>query len=513
MRRSSFQCLALAAVSSALSCGSSGESFQFPRGFLFGTGTAGFQVEMGCPTLAASVCEDPNSDWYVFVTSPAITGDPAARVKGDAPSLGPGHYELYAADFDRAKNELSNNAFRMSIEWSRIFPRATDGVEGYDALRTIASADALAHYHAVFAALRARGLKPFITLNHYTLPTWIHDTVACHRDLSTCERKGWIDRERTVREIAKYAGFCAREFGGEVDLWSTHNEAFTSIAIAGYLFQTEIRSNPPAVRLRYAEAKIVYQALVEAHARMYDAVKQNDTADADGDGKNSEVGIVYPMLPVRAKDPQKPNDVRAAENVFYLWNLAFLNAVVKGEIDPNFDQRSTVRPDLQNRMDFVGINYYGSAIIEGLDGPVFPDLSPLTTFNPLTFGYNTNDPKGIYEMVMLIKQMGKPVIISENGIQDPRDEGIAPEFLVRHLQWLWRAIEGGADVRGYFYWTLFDNYEWHLGLDFRMGLFAVDNASPQKTRSPRKAAAVYRRIASEGRIPADLIKLYPERKR
>ena len=439
-----------------------------------------------------------------------IKNDAAARVKGDAPSLGPGHFELYPQDFDRAQRDLKNNSLRMGIEWSRIFPRATDGVTGFEALRAIASADALAHYHAVFAALKARGLRPFVTLNHYTMPSWIHDAIGCHQNLNTCRNKGWVDKDRAVREIAKYAGFVAKEFGGEVDLWSTHNEAFTSIAIAGYLFQTEIRSNPPAVRLRIPEAKTVFLGLIEAHARMYDAVKANDTVDADGDGVAAEVGMVYPMAPFRPKNPQNANDVRAAENTFYLWNLAFLNAVIKGELDANLDKQIVVRADLQNRMDFLGINYYGSVTIEGFDGPVFPELSPLSTFNPLTFEYNGNDPRGIYEMVMLIHKMGKRVIISENGVQDATDAGIAPEFMVRHLIWLTRAIRDGANVLGYFYWTLMDNYEWHLGVDFRMGLFAVDNASPNKTRTARKTVEVYRRIAQEGKIPADLVTRYPE---
>jgi beta-glucosidase/6-phospho-beta-glucosidase/beta-galactosidase len=494
----------------ALAACSSSADLVFPRGFLFGTAVAGFQVDMGCPTLPASVCDDPSSDWYRFVTSPEIVGDRSALVKGDPPSRGPGFWELYPQDLDRAASELKNNAFRMSLEWSRIFPRATDGVEGYDALRALASADALAGYHSIFAALRARGLKPLVTLNHYTLPTWIHDTVGCHQDLATCSPRGWLDEERTVREIAKYAGFAAREFGGEVDLWATLNEAFTSIAIAGYLIQTPIRSNPPAVRLRFEEAKAVYRALVLAHARMYDAVKANDRSDADGDGVAARVGFVHPMVPMAPKDPAKPLDVRAAENVHYLWNLAFLNAVAKGDFDANLDRNVVNRPDLAGRMDFVGINYYLRAKLEGWEAPAFPQLSPLTTFNPLTFEADEIYPKGIYEMISVVKGMGLPIYITENGVQDPDDDGTGPEFLVRHLTWVSRAIRDGADVRGYFVWTLMDNYEWHLGTDFRMGLYAVDNDDVQKTRRARRAVAVYRAIAEARRIPSDLAAMYRE---
>jgi beta-glucosidase/6-phospho-beta-glucosidase/beta-galactosidase len=495
------------ALSLALSaCGSSGESLTFPRGFLFGTAVAGFQVDMGCPTLPASACEDPNSDWYQFITSPVTM----PMLSGDPPSAGPGEWELYPGDLDLAARDLKNNAFRLSIEWSRIFPRATDAADGYDALKALANPDALAHYHALFAAIKARGLKPMVTLNHYTLPLWIHDGVACHQDLSTCSPRGWVDKDRTVREIAKYAGFCAREFGGEVDLWLTLNEPFTSVMIAGYLFQTSIRSNPPAVSLKVDEAKIVYQGLVEAHARMYDAIKANDTVDADGDGVASQVGLVYPMVPMYPKDPSNPLDVQGAQNIFYVWNLIYLNAVVKGDIDVNFDGTTTHRADLAGRMDFLGINYYGRAIVEGTASPIIPQLSKFTTFNPLTFVYTPSFPRGLYDMAMLVKGMGLPMYITENGIPDENDDGTAPEYLVRNLTWLTRAAHDGADLRGYFYWSLMDNYEWHLGMSVHMGLYAVSKSDPMKRRTARKAVGVYRSVIDAGRIPADLAAKYPE---
>src|SRR5262245_45090891 len=162
------KCLCLLAL--LWGCGSSGEDLSFSRGFLFGTAVAGFQVDMGCPTLPASACEDPNSDWYQFITSPVTNG----VLSGDPASAGPGEWELYASDLDLVSQGLGGNAFRMSFEWSRIFPTATDAAEGYDALKALANPDALAHYHAMLAAVRARGLKPLVTLNHYTLPTWIH---------------------------------------------------------------------------------------------------------------------------------------------------------------------------------------------------------------------------------------------------------------------------------------------------------------------------------------------------
>jgi beta-glucosidase/6-phospho-beta-glucosidase/beta-galactosidase len=398
---------------------------------------------------------------------------------------------------------------RFSIEWSRVFPTATDAADGYDALKKLADPAALAHYHAELAALKQRGIKPLVTLNHYTLPTWIHDAAGCHVDLASCAPRGWLDKDRTVKEIAKYAGFVAKEFGAEIDLWATLNEPF-AVMLPGYVFPSASRSNPPAVLLKFTEAKTVLVGLIEAHARMYDAIKANDTADADGDGKASEVGVVYAMAPVKADDPTFQQDVTAAENVFYLWNMVYLNAVAKGDLDAELTGQAVHRDDLANRMDYLGINYYTRITVQGTATPQLPELSPLSTFNPFTIKQWEDYPKGIYEMAMVVKdQLKLPAIVTENGAADPDDDGTAPSYMVRHLTWLSRAIHDGADVRGYFYWTLMDNYEWNHGMDIRMGLYAVDKSDPQKTRKPRRAVEVFSRIAEGHAVPADLAKSYP----
>src|SRR5579883_14375 len=339
-------------------CGQSSTAPSFPKGFLFGTATAGFQVEMGCPTIPADKCEDKNSDWYVWVTNPTIAADSTTFIEPNQPISGsPGFYELYAQDLDRAANELHNNAFRMSIEWSRLFPTATDAASDFASLRALASPDALAYYHAVFAALKARNITPLVTLNHYTLPTWIHDALGCHQDLVHCSPRGWLDGDRTIREIARYAGFCAQEFGGEVDLWATLNEPFTAISFAGYLHPSAMRSNPPGANLAFDAMKQVTINMITAHAKMYDAIKAGDTMDANGDGKSSIVGIVYNIQPV-APASQDPLDVQGANNMSYLMNQLFLDAVAKGDLDEKFDGNQVHHPELANRLDYVGANIY-----------------------------------------------------------------------------------------------------------------------------------------------------------
>ncbi|MFN7954371.1 MAG: glycoside hydrolase family 1 protein [bacterium] len=488
-------------------------AYAFPAGFRWGTATAGFQVEMGCPTVAANECEDRGSDWYAFITSPETLASPTAYLSGDPPSAGPGHWELFEEDFDRAAHALANDAYRMSFEWSRIFPTATDDATTLEALRALANPAALARYHDMLAALRARGLEPMVTLDHYTLPSWIHDGVGCHLDFASCTRRGWVDRERIVREIAKYAGFVAAEFGAEVDRWATLNEPL-AVFYPGYLYPSQERSNPPALLLQTEAAKTAIFAMIDAHARMFDAVKANDLTDADGDGSAASIGLVYNLSPVYPKDASKPGDRLAAQNVQYLYDEVFLRAVALGELDTDLDGTvDAMPPELAGRMDWLGVNYYNRIFVEQFLVPglaILPGLSSLTTFNPLTLAYDRDYARGIYEAVSYAAQrFHLPIYVTENGAPD--EAGYPPQdrFLVENLAWIARAIDEGADVRGYFYWSLMDNYEWNQGMGTPFGLYAVDAADPAKTRSPRAVAGVYRDIALRGGVSATLAERFP----
>ncbi len=503
-------CLVLAACAP-----SSPQPLAFPKSFLFGASIAGFQVDMGCPTIPASKCDDQGSDWYQWITDPRILANPqAVNFLGGPPSTGPGFYELYPQDLARAKNELHLNAVRLSLEWSRIFPTSTVGVTGYDHLRAIASPDGLAFYHAIFAKMKALGLTPLVTVNHYTLPLWIHDGVDCHfNGLDKCAKKGWVD-PATVTEIAKYAGFVAREFGGEVDLWATENEPL-ALPLSGYLEPTATRTNPPGLSFQSAAAKEVTLNLIEAHAAMYDAIKANDTVDADGDGVAAKVGLVLSMTDVKSAG-QKPDDDTAQKNISYLYNQLYLDATVDGMLDENLAGPSTekLHPELAHRMDYVGINYYTQITVAGLSGSILPDFSSLLTLDPTSPATNLSqyDAKGIYDMAMFVtNRYHLPIIITENSVQAIPDAPTQSQGLVQYLQWLHKAMDDGADVQGYFWWTLMDNYEWNHGMapedDF--GLYKVDPNDPKKTRTIRQVGKDYARIAQGHAVPVDLLSKYP----
>ncbi|MBK7972697.1 MAG: glycoside hydrolase family 1 protein [Deltaproteobacteria bacterium] len=492
--------------------GARGPAVRFPEGFLWGTATAGFQVEMGCPTLERDQCEDRGSDWYAFATSPQTIASPTAHLSGDPPTSGPGQWELYAEDFARASRELSNDAYRMSLEWSRIFPEPTDGAATTDELRALASPAALAGYHAMLGELRAQGLRPMVTLDHYTLPSWIHDAVGCHLDFASCERRGWVDRERIVREIAKYAGFAAAEFGAEVDVWATLNEPL-AVFYPGYLYPSEERSNPPAVLLQTEAAKTAIFSMIDAHARMYDAVRAADLVDADGDGEAASIGLVYNLSPVYPKNADRPGDVLAAKNVRYLYDEVFLRAVALGELDDDLDGDAEVRSDLVGRMDWLGVNFYNRIFVEQFLLPglaILPGLSPLTTFNPLTLEYDRDYARGLYESLTFAWQrFGRPIYVTENGSPPIQGYPEQDRFLIENLAWIQRALADGVDVRGYFYWSLIDNYEWNQGMGTPFGLYAVDPSDPTKRRVARPAAAVYADVAQRNGISGALMSRFP----
>ena len=478
--------------------------------YLMGAAIAGFQVDMGCPTIAAARCEDRSSDWYQWITTPRIVSNPVLFMSGDAPTKGPGFYELYEQDLDRASKELGSNALRLSIEWSRIFPTATFGVSTFEDLNALASADGVAYYHRLFAAMKVRGLRPMVTVNHYSLPLWIHDGNACNQNLDTCTQKGWAAPDVIVPEIAKYAGFVAREFGKEVDVWATENEPFSAVVLASYLLPSSTRTNPPGLYLKTDVAKAATVAMIEAHARMYDAIHANDTWDADNDGKPASVGLVYS---VEAISPLTDNaqDKQTAENMRYFFNDLFLQGVAKGIVDKNWDGKTETRADLANRLDWLGVNYYARMKAQTNVIPTPLQLvTPYFTFNPLNMQADMNDPSGIYDVLHDVTKWGVPIIITETGVDQTTDPALGASWIAKTSQWLALAKSEGVDVRGYFTWSLTDNYEWNHGTKMKFGLYAVDAEKADKPRTARSAVTAFAKTAKNGGVvPADLAALFP----
>jgi beta-galactosidase len=355
--------------------------------------------------------------------------------------------------------------------------------------------------------MKKRGLVPFVTVNHYSLPLWIHDGDACNQSLDACiaqGKGGWADpdRGRIVNEIAKYAAFVAEEYGGEVDRWATLNEPFSAVAIAGYVSPSPQRSNPPGLTLAVSAAKTATEAMIEAHARMYDAIHMADKVDADGDGKAAEVGIVYPFSVIEPLTSSQA-DAKAAADAKYFFEDLFMDGVVLGRVDENWDQgpgKAPVRADIAGRVDFIGVNYYFRFQAQSFTSPLSV-ISPFLTFNMLR-EFDGNYPRGIHDvLVSVAKKYGKPVYVSETGTtQDDEPRGAA--WTVQTLAETRRAIQDGADIRGYYAWSLTDNYEWNHGMGMKFGLYAVDGTT--KDRALRDSGEAFAQMAKSRDVPAAL---------
>ncbi|MCB9760027.1 MAG: glycoside hydrolase family 1 protein [Alphaproteobacteria bacterium] len=473
---------------SLLACERPPEVRAFPEGFHLGAATAGFQVEAGCPTVDPALCTDDGSDWYQWVTDPELIDESNLHLSGDPITWAPGHYELYEADLDRAAEELGLTAFRFSFEWSRLFPDgAAEQATTVEQLYDHVDAAQLAWTHAYVDAIRARGLTPVATINHYTLPLWVHDGKACHEDLETCPARGWVDGDRVVPLITLYAQFLAREFGDDVRWWLTLNEPLAVIQ-PGYLFQTEDRTNPPGIRDIDVALQVAWN-MARAHAAMADAVRAEDP--------DAEVGVVANLglaLPMEADDPE---DVEGAAHLDYIYNQlvldAFLNGRMDWDLDGVVDQED---PTVAGRTDFLGLNYYFIFYVQGFANPV-PGFGgyPYMDFFPAELD---EDPAYLADAIALADEWGLPLWITENGVADP-DADSGEDYLKPALTAVLDQLDAGVDLRGYLFWSLIDNYEWNHGMGMRFGLYEVDVDT--KERALRPIGEAYRDVIAAGGLP------------
>jgi beta-glucosidase/6-phospho-beta-glucosidase/beta-galactosidase len=430
----------------------------------------------------------------------------------------------------------------MGIEWSRLFPVPTSGVDASGgitaevlaALDALADQDAVRHYREVLAALRRRRLEPMVTLNHFTLPLWLHEPIAVRDAFAAVDdplsgpvpagltRAGWLD-PTIVGEFAKLAAYAGWKFGDLVDRWATINEPVV-VLVSGFVNVPGVGGNFPPGAFNFDAVLRAIPQLVAAHARGYDALHATDTGDADGDGVPVLAGIVHNMAAFEAADPASVLDATGAVHADYLFNRVLPTAITTGAFDANLDGDASdpgeQRPDLVGRGDFLGVNYYQRIRVTGLGGPLTP-LLPLFDFLPAIayrtpenptappcptrcsdFGWEIH-PAGLRQVLTWAGTLGLPIVITENGIADAADDRRA-QYVVDHLAVLQGVIaDGVADVRGYFHWSLTDNFEWSSGYYPRFGLFAYDPATGR--RRLRRGARPLRTIARRNGLTRRLL--------
>ena len=490
----------------------------FPTGFHWAVSTAGFQSEMG-----GGAPLDINSDWWQW------THDPVNNLllgwKGAVPEDGPGAYTQYLNDIALARDGVGADTFRMSIEWSRIFPNSTAGVDvsgGFtDAtmaqLDALANQDEVSHYRDVLTAMNAAGLDPMVTINHFTLPLWIHDPatarVAELAGVTPQSGGGWVS-DSTVTEFEKYSAYLAWKFGPEVTNWVVLNEPVNSMLTSYYAIPLTTDFPPAIFRPDLVATGLRNEAA--AYSGSYDLIHQYDT--------NAQVGFALNMYSWRPANPMSPVDQAATAKFSDFYNRWFPNAVLNGVVDANFDGVITpdeIRPNLAGKADFFGVNYYSQGIVAGYSGapdPALPMVTGYPEFSPLvnviaggcpaTQCSDTAQiiyPAGLRDVLDIANSYGVPMWVTENGIADAADSQRA-SYLVRHLAVLNKAIADGMDIRGYTVWALTDNLEWVLGYGPKYGLYSYDPVT--LARTPRSSVGLVHTIFSSNSIPTGILRKY-----
>ncbi len=427
----------------------------FPPGFLWGAATAAHQVEG----------QNDNNNWAAWERTPGhIYQDQTA---GRACDWWDGRY---VEDFDYAA-AMHHNAHRLSIEWSRIEPQPGEFDDA-----------ALAFYADMIAALRERGMEPLVTLHHFTDPLWIADS------------GGWAN-PATIERFAEFVRVAVEALGDRVTLWCTINEPLI-VATQGYLLG---RFPPGKHNLR--QTFRVVEHLLRGHAAAYRAIK--------GVQPGAQVGFAKHQIALTTRRPallHRP----AHDTIRHVFNRAFVDALITGELRlPLY--RADV-PEARDTLDWIGLNYYYRLLVG------FSPLKPGQLFIEQRMppdGIPGPDatvgeiwPEGLREQIAWLgRRTGKPLYVTENGVPDP-DDSLRPLHLVRSIRSLWKALTHDYPVRGYFHWTLADNFEWAEGYDprFRFGLVACDHAT--QARSLRRSGELYGAICAANALTAAMVREY-----
>ncbi len=449
---------------------------RFPAGFYWGVSTAAYQIE-------GAVAEDGRgvSIWDTFCQRPA------AIVDGQTGAVATDSYHRWEDDVALLAG-LGATAYRFSLAWPRIQP---DG-------RGPVNQAGLDYYDRLTDALLAAGITPVPTLYHWDLPQPLED------------EGGWLNRA-TAQRLADYAAIAAGRLADRIGLWITLNEPFIVTAL-GYAFGR----HAPGRALRL-------DALPTAHHQLLGHGLATAALRAAG---ASQVMIANNNTPVWPASPS-PADRAAARAYDTLHNWLFTDPVLLGRYpdlsafglgggdDPAGGLACVRDGDLDvisARLDGLGVNYYMptgvAAPPSSPDSPLPFSLEPITGYPVTAFGWPVI-PAGLTELLALLAERYGPALpplyVTENGCShDDRlagdgtvDDQFRIDYVDGHLRAVHAALTAGADVRGYFHWTLADNFEWNEGFSQRFGLVFVDHAT--QVRTPKRSYGWYRDLIADQR--------------
>ena len=441
----------------------------FGKNFYWGTATASYQIE-------GARREDDRSDsiWDTF------SHKDGAVVRGENGDTACDHYHRLEEDLDLVKG-LGCNAYRFSVSWPRLLPDGTGKVNEKGA----------GFYSRMVDGLLERGITPFLTLYHWDLPQGAED------------RGGWLNRD-CAEWFADYAEIIFRRFSDRVPFFATLNEPiaiYVGYALGGFA---------PGKKLDKLGKQAAHNALL-AHGKAVERFRGVAS-------KNSNIGIVVDIWQRHPARDDNAADIALAQKENEESYRFFLNPVFKGRytdyILEKMEREGTL-PQMKDadfkligqKLDYFGLNCYNRVVVSTDTIAIQEKIR--------NAGGNFSDsgdelyPRSIYDALHILKDdynVSIPVIISENGTRDESEkiingkihDGYRIRYIQGFLEWLHKAITEGIDVRGYYLWTLIDNFEWTAGYDFKFGI--VSNDRETQRRNLKDSALFYSDVVKNNRI-------------
>ena len=451
--------------------------------FLWGTASAAYQVEGGWQADGKGA-----SNWDVYTNVDRVTVPFTG--KQQTGNIADNTYDRrqYIEDIALMR-DLGVNAYRFSISWPRVLPAGTGAI----------NPAGLSYYSRLVDDLAAAGIEPMVTLFHWDLPQGL------------AERGGWGNRD-SVGWFRDYASIVFDALGDRVEKFVTFNEPFIDLFLIEPAVEN-VRSRRPGDPIIASNIQYGRQAVAMHHWLLASALTVRDFHDR---GRPGMVGLALPLMPTIPVDAESPADLAAAELCDGVINRWCLDAAFKGTYPadvvaalqaqnpafaPSHEDMAVLRA---NPADFLGVNFYAPAYVRQDDGAplgyAWMDTNPdaVKAFNgPVR-------PEYLHKLLMRIRSEygNPPVFITENGagygdfdemldgetVRDP----LRTDYIRRHIAAALQARDDGADLRGYFCWSLFDNFEWLQGYERRFGIVYVDFETEKRTR--KQSFAAYKAI-------------------
>jgi len=424
---------------------------RFPRGFLWGTATAAHQVEGN----------NTNNNWWAWEQQEGHI------LEGHKSALACDWWGgRWKEDLDRAK-ETGQNSHRFSIEWSRIQPAPDRWDES-----------ALERYRGMLRGMLERGLTPMVTLHHFSNPLWLEEQGGWENDDTPAKFGSFV--RKAIEALKEYASY-----------WITINEP----NVYAYAAYSEGQF-PPGKKDIFTTFRVMVN-LVRGHAIAYKIIHEIQ--------REARVGLAInyrSLFPASAS----PLDKMVANLQSTIFNDLFPAAAKDGKA--RMPMRTINIPEAAHTQDFLGVNYYSRDHVsfDITRAPaLFGRMSYRKDADLSSTGFIANEPDGIYESIKWGLKFNVPMIVTENGVEDNADE-MRPRYIAQHIHQLWRAVNFNWPVKGYFHWSLVDNFEWERGWTQRFGLWGLDVETQVRIR--RKSVDFYEDICRENGLSSEMVAKY-----